>query len=177
MRPLLSQRSKKVHNQKASGRLCRLGTQDTSNIPFSSSYLNIVYLNIFYIKIFHSSKFKSFSYIYNEEQFIAALANDVIVIKSLPSTLKEAWKRKEYKIFKPKNSASPSFYTREILPELKKAKVIGLVLTEGGCLQVSFVLFDSVSNKVLLLWLKYFWKLVIAFSLHSDVEIYSLHTM
>lgn len=82
-----------------------------------------------------SSKFNSFSYIYNEEQFIAALTNDVIIVKTLPLTLKAAWKRKEYQIFKPKNSASPSFYTREILPELKKAKVIGLVLTEGGCLQ------------------------------------------
>lgn len=130
MLPLLFRRSKKVQNQKASGRVCRCSTQDTSVI------LTIVYLILFYIKKICSSKFKSFSYIYNEEQFIAALTNDVIIVKSLPLTLKAAWKRKEYKIFKPKNSASPSFYTREILPELKKAKIIGLVLTEGGCLQV-----------------------------------------
>lgn len=106
----------------------------------------IVDVICFYIKKLCSSKFKSFSYIYNEEQFIAALANDVIVVKSLPLTHKAAWKRKEYQVFKPKSSASPSFYTREILPELKKAKVIGLVLTEGGCLQVSFVLCESVSK-------------------------------
>ncbi|KAK1365804.1 hypothetical protein POM88_041365 [Heracleum sosnowskyi] len=40
-----------------------------------------------------SSKFNSFSYIYNEEQFIEALINDVIIVKSLPLTLKAAWKR------------------------------------------------------------------------------------
>ncbi|KAF8412347.1 hypothetical protein HHK36_000309 [Tetracentron sinense] len=82
-----------------------------------------------------SSKFKSFSYLYNEEHFIAALSNDVNIVRSLPKNLKEARKRKEYPTFKPKSSASPSFYTREILPKLKKAKVIGLVLTDGGCLQ------------------------------------------
>uniref|UniRef100_A0A5B6ZBG1 O-fucosyltransferase family protein n=1 Tax=Davidia involucrata TaxID=16924 RepID=A0A5B6ZBG1_DAVIN len=82
-----------------------------------------------------SSKFKSFSYLYNEEQFIAALANDVIIVKSLPPNLKEARKRKQYPTFKPKSSASPSFYTREVLPKLKKSKVIGLVLADGGCLQ------------------------------------------
>ncbi|KAM3308756.1 protein EMBRYO SAC DEVELOPMENT ARREST 30 [Capsicum chacoense] len=82
-----------------------------------------------------SSKFKSFSYLYNEDQFIAALANDVIIVKSLPPILREARRRKEYQIFKPKNSASLSFYTSEVLPKLKKAKVIGLILTDGGCLQ------------------------------------------
>ncbi|KAL2550289.1 O-fucosyltransferase family protein [Forsythia ovata] len=49
-----------------------------------------------------SSKFKSFSYLYNEEQFISALANDVII---------------------------------EVVPKLKKSKVIGLILSDGGCLQ------------------------------------------
>lgn len=82
-----------------------------------------------------STKFKSFSYLYNEEQFISALASDVIIVKSLPSNLKEARKRKQYPIFKPKSSASPSFYVQEVLPKLKKAKVIGLVLSDGGCLQ------------------------------------------
>ncbi|KAJ4976754.1 hypothetical protein NE237_001860 [Protea cynaroides] len=82
-----------------------------------------------------SSKFKSFSYLYNEEQFIAALTNDVIIVKSLPDSLREARKRKEFPLFKPKSSASRSFYIREVLPVLKVAKVIGLVLTDGGCLQ------------------------------------------
>ncbi|KAI3728904.1 hypothetical protein L6452_17549 [Arctium lappa] len=82
-----------------------------------------------------SSEFKSFSYLYNEEQFISALKNDVIIVKNLPSNLKEARKRKEFRTFKPKKSASPDYYIRELLPELKKAKVIGLVLMDGGCLQ------------------------------------------
>lgn len=86
--------------------------------------------------VFCSSKFKSFSYIYNEEQFIAALANDVIVVKSLPKSLKEARKRKNISTFSPKNSASPTFYIRDVLPKLKQAKVIGLVINDGGCLQV-----------------------------------------
>ena len=88
------------------------------------------------LSLFCSSKFKSFSYLYNEEQFIAALTNDVIVVKSLPKSLKEARKRKNITTFSPKNSASPTFYIREVLPKLKQAKVIGLVITEGGCLQV-----------------------------------------
>lgn len=83
-----------------------------------------------------SSKFKSFSYLYNEDQFIAALTNDVTIVKSLPPILREARKRKEYQIFKPKSSAALRFYTSEVLPRLKKAKVIGLILTDGGCLEV-----------------------------------------
>ncbi|XP_058113076.1 protein EMBRYO SAC DEVELOPMENT ARREST 30 [Magnolia sinica] len=82
-----------------------------------------------------SSKFKSFSYLYNEDQFIAALTNDVVVVKSLPKSLKEARKRKKFPTFTPKKSASPDFYIREVLPSLKKAKVVGLVITNGGCLQ------------------------------------------
>lgn len=82
-----------------------------------------------------SSKFKSFSYLYNEEQFIAALKNDVTVVHDLPFGFKEARKRKQFPIFKPKSSASPSFYFQEVLPKLKEAKVIGLLLNDGGCLQ------------------------------------------
>lgn len=85
---------------------------------------------------FCSSKFKSFSYLYNEEQFIVSLKNDVTIVKSLPVKLKAARKRNEFPTFRPKNSASPSYYINEILPKLKEAKVIGLVLTDGGCLQV-----------------------------------------
>ncbi|KAF8403435.1 hypothetical protein HHK36_011539 [Tetracentron sinense] len=83
-----------------------------------------------------SSTFKSFSYLYNEEQFIAALKKDVVVVKSLPKHLKEERKRNQFHTFKPKSSASPSFYIKELLPKLKKDKVIGLILTDGGCLQV-----------------------------------------
>ncbi|MQL73603.1 hypothetical protein Taro_005965, partial [Colocasia esculenta] len=82
-----------------------------------------------------SSKFKSFSYIYNEDQFIAALTNDVIVVKSLPKSLKEARKQNKFPIISPEYSASPSFYLNEVLPKLKRSKVIGFVITGGGCLQ------------------------------------------
>ncbi|KAJ0079921.1 hypothetical protein Patl1_22900 [Pistacia atlantica] len=82
-----------------------------------------------------SYKFKSFSYLYDEEQFIASLTNDLIIVKSLPENLKAARKRKEFPNFKPKSSASPDYYIKEILLQLKKSKVIGLILTDGGCLQ------------------------------------------
>ncbi|EEF36710.1 conserved hypothetical protein [Ricinus communis] len=82
-----------------------------------------------------SSKFKSFSYLYDEEQFIASLKNDIIVVKSLPDNLKAARKKNAFPTLKPKSSASPNFYFKDILPKLKKAKVIGLVLADGGCLQ------------------------------------------
>ncbi|XWS42692.1 hypothetical protein CRYUN_Cryun16bG0035900 [Craigia yunnanensis] len=82
-----------------------------------------------------SYKFKSFSYLYDEEQFIASLKNDVNIVKSLPQYLKAARKRNEFPTFKPKNSASPNFYVKEILPNLKKAKVVGLIIMDGGCLQ------------------------------------------
>ncbi|XP_052196528.1 protein EMBRYO SAC DEVELOPMENT ARREST 30-like isoform X2 [Diospyros lotus] len=81
-----------------------------------------------------SSKFKSFSYLYDEEKFIEALKNDVTVVKSLPPKLKEARKRKQFASFKPKSSASPTFYIKEVLPKLKEGKVVGLVLHNGGCL-------------------------------------------
>ncbi|CAK9322503.1 unnamed protein product [Citrullus colocynthis] len=82
-----------------------------------------------------SDRFKSFSYLYNEEQFISYLKNDVVVVKSLPDNLKASRKRNEFPTFKPKSSASPSYYLQKVLPSLKNAKVIGLVLNDGGCLQ------------------------------------------
>ncbi|KAG4135753.1 hypothetical protein ERO13_D08G235900v2 [Gossypium hirsutum] len=82
-----------------------------------------------------SYKFKSFSYLYDEEQFIASLKNDVNIIKSLPEYFKSARRRSEFPTFKPKSSASPNYYVKEILPSLKKAKVVGLIIMDGGCLQ------------------------------------------
>ncbi|KAL9341861.1 hypothetical protein Peur_065186 [Populus x canadensis] len=82
-----------------------------------------------------SYKFKSFSYLFDEDQFIASLKNDVNIVKSLPENLKAARRRNEVRTYKPKRSASPNFYVKEILPVLKKSKVIGLVLHDGGCLQ------------------------------------------
>ena len=90
----------------------------------------------FFVACCSSSKYTCFSYIYNEEQFIAALKSDVIIVKTLPSKLKEARKQKQFPIFKPTRSASPSYYTSEVLPALEKAKVVGLVIADGGCLQV-----------------------------------------
>ncbi|KAK1279684.1 hypothetical protein QJS04_geneDACA019747 [Acorus gramineus] len=82
-----------------------------------------------------SAKFKSFSYLYNEDQFISALTNDVIVVRSLPNSLKEARKGNKFPTISPKSSAPPSFYINEVLPKLKQSKVVGLMITDGGCLQ------------------------------------------
>lgn len=54
---------------------------------------------------------------------------------SLPDNLKASRKRNEFPTFKPKSSASPSYYLQKVLPSLKNAKVIGLVLNDGRCLQ------------------------------------------
>lgn len=82
-----------------------------------------------------SQKFRSFSYLYNEDQFIAAVSNDLLVVKSLPSDLKEARKKTKFPTFSPHNSASPDFYLSEVLPKLKASKVVRLMITDGGCLE------------------------------------------
>lgn len=98
--------------------------------------------SVIYLLSFGSPKFRSFSYLYNEEQFIAALSNDIIVIKSLPQDLKEARKKTKFPTFSPQRSASPSFYIEEVLPKLKLSKVVGLLITDGGCLEVGlYVMF------------------------------------
>ncbi|KAL8171511.1 hypothetical protein V2J09_023315 [Rumex salicifolius] len=83
-----------------------------------------------------SSQFKSFAYLYNEEQFMAALAKDVKIVKTLPKNLKEARRRKEIPAYRVSNSASPYFYLHHVLPVLKKHSVVELVISDGGCLQV-----------------------------------------
>lgn len=82
-----------------------------------------------------SYRFNSFSYLFDEEKFIAALVSDVIVVKSLPPSLQTGRKQKKYPILRPKTSSSPDFYLREVLPKLKIEKVIGLVIKDGSCLQ------------------------------------------
>lgn len=82
-----------------------------------------------------SSKFKSFSYLYNEKLFIEALENDITVVKNLPTNLKEDKKKNMIPIFKPEVFASPNFYINKVLPKLRKARVIELVIVDGGCLQ------------------------------------------
>ncbi|KAL5554495.1 hypothetical protein UlMin_041896 [Ulmus minor] len=82
-----------------------------------------------------SAKFKSFSYLYDEEQFIASLTNDINIVKTLPDNFKAARKKNAFPTFKPKTSSSPNFYIDQVLPKLRKNKVIGLVISDGGCLQ------------------------------------------
>lgn len=83
-----------------------------------------------------SSQFKSFAYLYNEDQFIFSLAKDVKVVRTLPKYLKGARRKKEIPVFKVPHSASPFYYLRHVLPVLKKHSVVELVVSNGGCLQV-----------------------------------------
>ncbi|XP_061948088.1 O-fucosyltransferase 27-like [Populus nigra] len=82
-----------------------------------------------------SSGFKSFAYLYNEDQFMAALVKDVKVVKTLPQNLKGARRKKKIPSFRVPNSASPYFYLHHVLPVLNKHAVVELVVSEGGCLQ------------------------------------------
>ncbi|KAJ7974256.1 O-fucosyltransferase family protein [Quillaja saponaria] len=82
-----------------------------------------------------SSKFKSFGYLYNEDQFMVALAKDVKVVKTLPKILKGARRKKEIPSFKVPHSSSPHFFMHRVLPVLKKHAVVELVISSGGCLQ------------------------------------------
>ncbi|KAF7129804.1 hypothetical protein RHSIM_Rhsim10G0059900 [Rhododendron simsii] len=82
-----------------------------------------------------SSEFKSFAYLYNEDQFIAALAKDVTIVKTLPKNLKGARRTKKIPMFRVSSSASPYFYLHNVLPVLNKHSVVELVISDGGCLQ------------------------------------------
>ncbi|XP_062232155.1 protein EMBRYO SAC DEVELOPMENT ARREST 30-like [Phragmites australis] len=82
-----------------------------------------------------SPKFKSFSYLYDEEHFITALSNDVAIVHGLPKDLKEARKKFKFSTVSPRNSATPEYYITEVLPRLVKSKVIGIIVNGGKCLQ------------------------------------------
>ncbi|EEF36467.1 conserved hypothetical protein [Ricinus communis] len=82
-----------------------------------------------------SSEFKSFAYLYNEDQFMAALVKDVKVVKTLPKDLKGARRKKKIPSFRVSRSASPYFYLHQVLPVLRKHAVVELVVSDGGCLQ------------------------------------------
>ncbi|KAK6154969.1 hypothetical protein DH2020_009217 [Rehmannia glutinosa] len=82
-----------------------------------------------------STEFKSFAYLYSEDQFIAALADDIKIVKTLPKDLKGARRKKEIPSFKVPNSASPYFYIHHVLPVLNRHSVVELVVPDGGCLQ------------------------------------------
>ncbi|KAJ1289176.1 hypothetical protein BS78_02G144500 [Paspalum vaginatum] len=82
-----------------------------------------------------SPKFKSFSYIYDEDHFIDELSNDVAVVHGLPKDLREARKKIKFPTVSPRNSATPEYYITEVLPRLVKSKVIGIIVNGGNCLQ------------------------------------------
>ncbi|XP_055961430.1 O-fucosyltransferase 27 isoform X2 [Mercurialis annua] len=82
-----------------------------------------------------SSEFKSFAYLYNEDEFMAALVKDIKVVKTLPKDLKGARRKKRIPSFKVSRSASPYFYLHQVLPVLSKHAVVELVVADGGCLQ------------------------------------------
>nr|GEV18310.1 O-fucosyltransferase 27 [Tanacetum cinerariifolium] len=82
-----------------------------------------------------SAQFKSFAYLYNEDHFMSALANDITIVKTLPKTLKGARRKKEIPSFKVFNSQSPYYYLHHVLPVLVRHSVAELVVSDGGCLQ------------------------------------------
>jgi hypothetical protein len=84
-----------------------------------------------------SSQFKSFAYLYNEEHFMATIANDVRVVKTLPKNLKWARRKKQIPSFKVSYGSSPYYYLHHVLPVLIKHSVVELVVPHGGCLQVN----------------------------------------
>lgn len=84
-----------------------------------------------------SPKFKSFSYLYDEDHFIHALSSDVVIVHGLPKDLREARKKIKFPTVSPRNSATAEYYIKEVLPRLVKSKVLGIIVNGGNCLQVS----------------------------------------
>ncbi|KAM7279640.1 hypothetical protein ACFE04_006774 [Oxalis oulophora] len=82
-----------------------------------------------------SSQFKSFAYLFNEDQFMVALTKDVNVVKTLPKHLKWARRKKEIPSFRVPYTASPYYYLHNVLPMLQKHSLVQLVIPNGGCLQ------------------------------------------
>ncbi|CAD6241575.1 unnamed protein product [Miscanthus lutarioriparius] len=82
-----------------------------------------------------SPKFKSFSYLYDEDHFIHALSSDVVIVHGLPKDLREARKKIKFPTVSPRNSATPEYYIKEVLPRLVKSKVHGIIVNGGNCLQ------------------------------------------
>ncbi|XP_068664480.1 O-fucosyltransferase 27-like isoform X2 [Aristolochia californica] len=82
-----------------------------------------------------SSDYKSFAYLFDEDQFIATLAKDVVVERTLPRKLKAARRKKEIPVFRVPRSTSTDFYLQMVLPVLKRHSVVELLISDGGCLQ------------------------------------------
>lgn len=85
-----------------------------------------------------SPSYRGFNYLYDEQHFIAALAEDVRVVKKLPKQLRLAKKKRLLPVRSPPRGAAPDYYLEKILPEMKEYGAIGLLVPEGGCLQVLF---------------------------------------
>lgn len=82
-----------------------------------------------------SLDFKSFAYLYDEDEFITSMADDVKIVKTLPKDLKGARRKKEIPLFRVSQSETPSYYLHHVLPVLNKHLVVALVINHGGCLQ------------------------------------------
>lgn len=95
-----------------------------------------------------STEFKSFAYLYSEDQFMSALEQDIRIVKTLPKDLKGARRKKNIPSFKVLNSASPYFYLHHVLPVLNKHSVVELVIPDGGCLQVSYSVVAYLTKKL-----------------------------
>lgn len=93
--------------------------------------------------MFCSSGFKSFNYLYDEDHFIAALAKDVMVVKTLPKQLKVAKRNNDVPVFTVRFSTSPDFYLKSVLPMLKRHSIVEILVPDGGCLQVSKVTYHQ----------------------------------
>lgn len=127
--------------------------QQGHQVTFCDNYYNLLFIHdlkfqkshytvgLLYLMLLCSSQFKSFAYLYNEDQFMAALSKDVKVVKTLPKNLKGQRKKKNIPSFKVPYSSSPYYYKHHVLPILKKHSVVELVVSDGGCLQVTMTVF------------------------------------
>jgi hypothetical protein len=61
----------------------------------------------------------------------------VVIVHGLPKDLREARKKIKFPTVSPRNSATPEYYIKEVLPRLIKSKVHGIIVNGGNCLQVS----------------------------------------
>ena len=61
----------------------------------------------------------------------------MVIVHGLPKDLREARKKIKFPTVSPRNSATPEYYIKEVLPRLVKSKVLGIIVNGGNCLQVS----------------------------------------
>ncbi|NP_001146164.1 Protein EMBRYO SAC DEVELOPMENT ARREST 30 [Zea mays] len=61
--------------------------------------------------------------------------SDVVIVHGLPKDLREARKKIKFPTVSPRNSATPEYYIKEVLPRLVKSKVLGIIVNGGNCLQ------------------------------------------